>query len=91
MRRRQLENRACGTPGRFTGVRCLFGSSIPISVGGFIEPEVIAIEEQGNGSEKGEGPPAAGVLFEFGLAGGLAVTERHWYRGLLRMDVRFSF
>lgn len=30
-------------------------------------------------------------LFELGFAAGVAITERHWYRGMMRMDVRFSF
>jgi hypothetical protein len=30
-------------------------------------------------------------LFELGLNGGVSVTERHWYRGILRLDLRWSF
>jgi hypothetical protein len=30
-------------------------------------------------------------MFECGFSGGLSVTERHWYRGLLRLDLRWSY
>ena len=30
-------------------------------------------------------------LFELGLNGGVSMTERHWYRGILRLDLRWSF
>lgn len=30
-------------------------------------------------------------MFEVGLSGGLSVTERHFYRELLRLDLRWSF
>ena len=30
-------------------------------------------------------------LFEFGINGGFAVTSRHWYDSLIRMDLRWTF
>lgn len=30
-------------------------------------------------------------LFELGLSGGASVTERHWYRSVLRLDLRWTF
>jgi len=30
-------------------------------------------------------------LFELGFGGGLSVTSNHWYQGLLRLDLRWSF
>ena len=32
-----------------------------------------------------------GEVFEVGLSGGASVTNRHWYRGLLRLDLRWTF
>jgi len=30
-------------------------------------------------------------LFELGFSGGVSITESLWYRGLLRLDLRWSF
>ncbi len=30
-------------------------------------------------------------LFELGISGGASVTERHWYRSVLRLDLRWTF
>ena len=30
-------------------------------------------------------------LFELGVAGGFSVTRTHWYRGLFRLDLRWSY
>ena len=32
-----------------------------------------------------------GRLFELGINGGFSVTERHWYRSVLRLDLRWTF
>ncbi|WP_372895580.1 hypothetical protein [Stieleria sp.] len=32
-----------------------------------------------------------GRLFELGINGGVSVTERHWYRSVLRLDLRWTF